>query len=72
MKRDFICLPGCVVTYAPRGQTPILKVPLSWDHPVGDWCDYASRQTLCAYSAKGFQGDNDCAVLKAFTPSHPG
>lgn len=28
----FYLLPGRVLTYAPRGQTPILKVPLSWDH----------------------------------------
>jgi transposase len=28
----FYLLPGSVLTYAPRGQTPILKVPLTWDH----------------------------------------
>jgi transposase len=28
----FYLLPAIVKTYAPRGQTPILKVPLSWDH----------------------------------------
>jgi hypothetical protein len=28
----FYLLPAVVRTYAPRGQTPILRVPLSWDH----------------------------------------
>ena len=28
----FYLLPAAVRTYAPRGQTPILRVPLSWDH----------------------------------------
>lgn len=28
----FYLLPAIVKTYAPRGQTPILEVPLSWDH----------------------------------------
>lgn len=28
----FYLLPAVVKTYAPRGQTPILQVPLSWDH----------------------------------------
>ena len=28
----FYLLPMSVRTYAPRGQTPILRVPLTWDH----------------------------------------
>lgn len=28
----FYLLPAAVRTYAPRGQTPILRFPLSWDH----------------------------------------
>jgi transposase len=28
----FYLLPAAVCTYAPRGQTPILHVPLTWDH----------------------------------------
>jgi transposase len=28
----FYLLPAVVRTYAPRGQTPILRVPLTWDH----------------------------------------
>lgn len=28
----FYLLPAAVRTYAPRGQTPILRVPLTWDH----------------------------------------
>lgn len=28
----FSLLPAAVRTYAPRGQTPILRVPLTWDH----------------------------------------
>lgn len=28
----FYLLPAVVKTYAPQGQTPILTVPLSWDH----------------------------------------
>lgn len=28
----FYLLPGVVKTYAPCGQTPLLRVPLSWDH----------------------------------------
>ena len=28
----FYLLPSTVRTYAPRGQTPILRVPKSWDH----------------------------------------
>lgn len=28
----FYLLPGAIRTYAPQGQTPILRVPLSWDH----------------------------------------
>jgi transposase len=28
----FYLLPAAVKTYAPQGQTPILTVPLSWDH----------------------------------------
>jgi transposase len=28
----FSLLPAAVRTYAPKGQTPILHVPLSWDH----------------------------------------
>jgi transposase len=28
----FYLLPGLVKTYAPCGQTPVLRVPLSWDH----------------------------------------
>jgi transposase len=28
----FSLLPAVVRTYAPRGQTPILRVPLAWDH----------------------------------------
>ncbi len=28
----FHLLPAVVRTYAPQGQTPILRVPLSWDH----------------------------------------
>ncbi len=28
----FSLLPGLVATYAPCGQTPILRVPLTWDH----------------------------------------
>ena len=29
---SFYLLPAAVRTYAPRGQTPILRVPLTWDH----------------------------------------
>jgi transposase len=28
----FSLLPAAVRTYAPRGQTPLLRVPLTWDH----------------------------------------
>ena len=28
----FSLLPAAVRTYAPRGQTPTLRVPLTWDH----------------------------------------
>lgn len=28
----FSLLPAAVRTYAPKGQTPILRVPLTWDH----------------------------------------
>ena len=28
----FYLLPAAVRTYAPRGKTPILRFPLSWDH----------------------------------------
>jgi hypothetical protein len=28
----FRLLPALVRTYAPRGQTPILRVPLKWEH----------------------------------------
>jgi transposase len=28
----FYLLAAAVLTYAPRGQTPLLRVPLSWDH----------------------------------------
>jgi transposase len=28
----FYLLPAVVKTYAPQGQTPVLNVPLSWDH----------------------------------------
>jgi hypothetical protein len=28
----FSLLAAAVRTYAPRGQTPILRVPLTWDH----------------------------------------
>ena len=28
----FYLLPAAVRTYAPRGETPILRVPLTWDH----------------------------------------
>ena len=28
----FYLLPAAVRTYAPKGETPILRVPLSWDH----------------------------------------
>jgi len=30
----FYLLPGLVRTYAPRGETPILRLPLSRDHPA--------------------------------------
>ena len=28
----FYLLPAAIRTYAPRGQTPVLRFPLSWDH----------------------------------------
>ena len=39
----FYLLPGLVKTYAPRAQTPILRVPLSWDH----------RSVICAITPEG-------------------
>jgi transposase len=32
MKRASILLPALVRTYAPIGETPLLRVPLTWDH----------------------------------------
>lgn len=28
----FYLLAAAVMTYAPKGQTPLLRVPLTWDH----------------------------------------
>jgi len=60
----FYLLAGAVRSYAPRGQTPILRVPLTRDHLSVISAITAQGQLLAAVQARAFHGGAVVRFLK--------
>ena len=57
----FYLLAPAVTTYAPKGQTPLLSVPLIWDH-------LSVIRLYVHMQEKDFKRGGDCAVFSASPP----
>jgi len=60
----FYLLPGAVRTYAPRGQTPIIQVPLTHDHLSVISAITEHAQLLVQMQARAFKGPDVVRFLK--------
>ena len=57
-------LPGAVRSYAPRGQTPILRVPVSWDHLSVISAITPEGRLFTMIQEEAFKGDSIVYFLK--------
>ena len=60
----FYLLPAAVRTYAPRGQTPILRVPLTWDHLSAISAITPDGRLLMMIQKEAFNGTTIVRFLK--------
>lgn len=60
----FYLLPAAVTTYAPRGQTPLLRVPLSRDHLSVIAAITPAGELYTAMQAQAFKGPDIVRFLK--------
>jgi transposase len=68
----FYLLAAAVATYAPRGQTPILHVPLTWDHLSVIAAMTPEGKLYVAIQDRAFKGDDIVAFLKHLLRHLPG
>ncbi len=68
----FYLLPAKVRTYAPRGQTPILRVPLTRDHLSAISALTASGRLLMQVQAEAFRGPRVVRFLRHLLRHIPG
>ena len=60
----FYLLAAAVATYAPRGQTPLLRVPLTWDHLSVISAITPDGKLYTHIQNKAFKGDTIVQFLK--------
>ena len=60
----FYLLAAAVLTYAPKGQTPILQVPLTWDHLSVISAITPDGKLYVHIQDKAFKGDSIVQFLK--------
>lgn len=60
----FYLLAAAVLTYAPKGQTPLLRVPLTWDHLSIIGAITPAGKLYIHIQDKAFNGDTIVAFLK--------
>lgn len=68
----FYLLAAAVATYAPRGQTPILRVPLTWDHLSVIAAITPDGKLYVAIQDRAFKGTDIVAFLKHLLRHIPG
>lgn len=68
----FSLLPGCVRTYAPRGQTPVLRVKLTRDHLSVIGAVTATGRVLLQVQREAFAGPTIVRFLKHLLHHLPG
>ncbi len=68
----FYLLPARVRTYAPRGQTPVLRMPLTRNHLSAISALTASGRVLMQVQAKAFRGPQVVRFLKHLLQHLPG
>ncbi len=68
----FYLLPGKVRTYAPRGQTPVLRVPLTRDHLSAISALTANERVLMHVQEKAFRGPGVVRFLRHLLRHLPG
>lgn len=68
----FYLLAAAVATYAPRGQTPVLAVPLSWDHLSVMAAMTPAGKLYIAIQEQAFNGDGIVSFLKHLLRHIPG
>ena len=60
----FYLLAAAVATYAPKGQTPLLRVPLTWDHLSVIGAITPAGKLYIHIQDQAFKGDTIVAFLK--------
>jgi transposase len=68
----FYLLPACVRTYAPRGHTPVLRVPLTHDHLSVISALTTSGRVLLHVQEQAFRGPRVVRFLKHLLRQMPG
>ena len=68
----FYLLAAAVATYAPCGQTPILQVPLTWDHLSVIAAMTPEGKLYAAIQERAFKGEDIVAFLKHLLRHLPG
>ncbi len=69
---DFYLLPARVRTYAPRGQTPVLRVPLTHDHLSAISALTARGRVLMQVQEEAFRGPRVVRFLRHLLRHIPG
>jgi len=68
----FSLVPARVRTYAPRGQTPVLRVPLTRDHLAAISALTADQRVLMQVQAQTFRGPHVVRLLRHLLQHIPG
>jgi hypothetical protein len=63
----FYLLPAVVRTYAPRGETPVLRAPLSYDHPSAISAITAEGQLLIRVQEQAYHSTDLVRFLRLGT-----